>query len=80
MSSFRDKLNSKLNINTNNKPSSQKLTSFDETFLKINVVGGQTQLCPIKLNCQWAQPNIHNKQPELVCKWFNKTDNSMALI
>lgn len=72
MSSFRDKLNSKLSL-ANNKPTQQKVTNFDESWLKINVVGGQTQLCPIKLNCMWALPNINSKAPELSCKWFNKT-------
>lgn len=80
MSSFRDKLNSKLNIAPAAKPQQQKIESFDETFIKITVVGGQTQLCPIKLNCQWALPNISNRPAELSCKWFNKTENSMNLI
>lgn len=72
MSIFRDKFNSKLN-GANTKPAQQKVTSFDETWLKINVVGGQTQLCPIKLTCAWATPNLSQKPPELTCNWFNKT-------
>lgn len=59
---------------------SQSFTSFDETSIKINVVGGQSQLCPIKLNCLWAFPNITSRPPELSCKWFNKTEKAMSII
>ncbi len=56
-------------------PSQIKLASYDETHLKISVVGGQTQLCPIKLTCQWAfTVSTGQKPPELNCKWFNKTE------
>lgn len=68
MSSFRDKLNSKLNINLNPtqstvKPTQQNLELYDETYIKIKVIGGQTQLCSIKLDCTWAMSYITNKCP-----------------
>ena len=73
MSSFRDKIKFATPTTQKQQQTNQSLTSFDETWLKINVVGGQSQLCPIKLNCQWTLPNITNRPPELSCKWFNKT-------
>lgn len=54
MSSIRDKINSKLNISPPFiKPTSQILTSYDETNIKIKVVSGLSQLCSIKLDCTW---------------------------
>lgn len=72
MSIFGSKFNTKTN-STSTKQVQQKITNFDETWLKISVIGGQTQLCPIKLSCTWAVPNISQKPPELNCNWFNKT-------
>lgn len=60
MALFRDKLTGK---QTTPKQVQQKITAYDETWIKINVVGGQTQLCPIKLNCSWAYPNVAQRPP-----------------
>lgn len=60
MALFRDKLTGK---QTTAKQVQQKITAYDETWIKITVVGGQTQLCPIKLNCSWAIPNVSQRPP-----------------
>lgn len=60
MALFRDKLTGK---QTTTKPVQQKITEYDDTWIKINVVGGQTQLCPIKLNCSWVYPNVTQRPP-----------------
>ena len=71
MSSLRSKINTKFK-----KQEEEYGTTFDESSIRINVVGGQTQLCPIKLNCSWVNPGRGPKIPELKCKWFKKTTNS----
>lgn len=76
MSSIRDMFNSKL---SNQKKQDVTLSKmYDESWLKITAVGGQTQLCPIKLNCAWAHSSIVSKPPALSCKWFCKTDISLT--
>ena len=60
MALFRDKLTGK---QATTKQVQQKVTQYDETWIKINAVGGQTQLCPIKLNCSWGVPNVTQRPP-----------------
>ena len=61
-------------MNPKNKKQSQV---FDENLIVVTAKGGPTQLCPIRVDCQWHHKSFSTKNPRVVCKWFNLTASSI---
>lgn len=74
--SLKDRISSKLGKSKEALP----FNTFDETTIHISALGGRSQLCPVKLNCQWVHAGVQARPPELSCKWYNKTETSLNVI
>ena len=55
-------------------------STFDLNSFEITCEHGLTQLEQIKIKYKWLFGEWKYRLPELVCKWYNKTDTSMEEI